>query len=533
MKAALQQTQSRVSIKVIATLACLLAISVVSLAWRLRERRPRVWRASEVPMAFWAWRNKTPAEAVVERAVREAHAQALFLRAGQIDYEAESPRRIRPVEGKFPRTLELHLVYNATRNLLAAFERAEMSALAQTISEAYTLDAARGAAEGARIAGLQLDIDVPTRLLPKYEQLLRAVRGRVPQGVKLSITGLPTWMESSALNETLRAVDFWIPQCYGAKIPDRLNQLVPITSPQAVAQAVARARRLDHPFYAGLPAYGYTILYNTRGELVEVRGDLDPARIANDLNFELIERRPFHGVSGKGDATASEWRYVYRARSDGVTDNLIVREGETLMIDVPSAETLRDYARAVREEAGEKLLGICVFRLPVDDDPTALTLEQLKAALSDTPATVSSEVRLTRGGLQESGAQFPSNLLQLTANNNSVANAQLGEDALTVTLRVPAGSVRGVVGLDGFASFETLCEAQGAGAKTVEVQRPCGIRRANLVRLRTRTWMAGASARASLSFDGAIPSALAVTTEIKVDDGRVWQEERTININPR
>ena len=41
-----------------------------------------------------------------------------------------------------------------------------------------------------------------------------------------------------------------------------------------------------------------------------------------------------------------------------------MRAGESLVFDLPSAETLRASAQAVRANAGEQLLGICVFRLP-------------------------------------------------------------------------------------------------------------------------------------------------------------------------
>ena len=60
-----------------------------------------------------------------------------------------------------------------------------------------------------------------------------------------------------------------------------------------------------------------------------------------------------------------------------------MRAGDVLVIDLPAAETLRIAARITRELAGEKLLGICVFRLPAHDDPATLTVEQVTKALND------------------------------------------------------------------------------------------------------------------------------------------------------
>jgi hypothetical protein len=489
-------------------------------------------------VAFWAWRNQTPSAAEVERAVRETHASAIFLRAGQIHQEDDGRlRRVRPVTGNFPRGVELHLVYNSTRAVLNGFERIEPAELARVIAEAYGEDTARAAREGARVVGLQLDLDAPTRLLPHYARILRATRESLPQGVKLSVTGLPTWMESGELGETLEAVDFWIPQCYGARIPERLSQATPISSPQDVALAVARARALGRPFFAGLAAYGYAILYDVRGALVTIRGDLDPALVARDVNFELIERKPFAAqAQPRADdeaAIESEWRYVYRARADVVVDNLAVRAGETLMIDVPSAGALRASARLVRMEAGENLLGICVFRLPANDDPTTLSFTEVAAALTDTEPAASTIVSATRVEPKESERKGRSSIrsLRLTATNQGSGSGLLGDDALTVDVRLPVGSLRGVH-LDGFSSVELLCRgAESEDAGKEDALRPCGERRANVLRLKSRAWMVGTSAQAVLSFDESLPATLAATTRVQTDDGHRWRREQLLTIS--
>jgi hypothetical protein len=462
------------------------------------------------------------------------------LRAGQIHQEDDGRlHRVRPVTGNFPRGVELHLVYNSTRRVLSGFERIEPAELARVISETYREDAARAAREGARVVGIQLDLDAPTRLLPHYARILRATRERLPQGVKLSVTGLPTWMDSKELSEALDAVDFWIPQCYGARIPERLSQAAPISSPQDVALAVSRARDLGRPFYAGLAAYGYAILYDVRGALVTIRGDLDPALIARDVNFELIEREPFT-ASGQPHiddqpAIASEWRYVYRARADAaVVDSLVVRAGETLMLDVPSAGALRESARLVRAEAGEKLLGICVFRLPANDDPTTLSFTEVAAALTDTEPAVSTIVSATRVEPNESERKKGRSRalgLRLTVTNQGAESGLLGDDALTVDVRLPVGSLRGVR-LDGFSSAELFCRgAESEDGGKEDALRPCGERRANILRLKSRAWMVGASAQAVLMFDESLPATLAATMRVQTDDGRTWRREQLIAIS--
>src|SRR5205085_7618064 len=139
-----------------------------------------------------------------------------------------------------------------------------------------------GGTGGARVIGLQLDLDVPTRLLERYGRVLRETRALLPEGTLLSVTGLQTWMGAGELRGVLDAVDFWAPQFYGAEIPATVERVVPIASPGAVSRAVARARELGKPFYAGLAAYGYALLYTEKGKLLEARGDIAPARVAAD-----------------------------------------------------------------------------------------------------------------------------------------------------------------------------------------------------------------------------------------------------------
>lgn len=538
--------------------ALLLAAGLGREAWR-SARAPRAWAAGEVPVAFWSWRTRLPSEEAVAAAARAAGARELFARAGQFDFERGEVRRIRPAEGRFVRALDVHLVYNGTRSLLANLERVGENALAAAVAETYADDSARARRDGARVVGLQLDIDAPTRLLPLYARVLRAVRARVPADTKLSVTGLTTWMESPQLAGVLDAVDFWVPQMYGARVPERLDERTSIASPRAVAREAERAARLGKPFYAGLAAYGYAILYSNAGALLEVRGDLDPSRVARDPAFELIERAPFETRAGREEdgGPSSSWRYVYRAQSDAVVDGMSVRAGETLVFDLPSGASLRACVRGVRAHAGASLLGICIFRLPEPGrDPATLTLEQIAAALGDARATPSADLTLGRRRAPAPGtAEVQTTLTSSTARtlptshetrptasllpgqvfiratNSGAADSLYGDDAVAVTLRFPAGSLRGVVALEGFTSAETLCAEARAGAsgEAAAALRPCGLRRASALRLKSPSWRAGETAEAVVSFE-VVPAAVGASVAARLDDGRAYTLERTIRL---
>jgi hypothetical protein len=391
-------------------------------------------------------------------------------------------------------------------------------------------NAAAGARIGARVAGLQLDFDVPTRLLPRYGRVLTAVRRQLPVGAQLSVTGLPTWMNWSELGRALAAADFWVPQFYGAELPRRLTETTPISAEQLMRRDVARARALGKPFYAGLAAYGYAGLYSERGELRVLRGDLDPEEAARHAGLELVERRAFAlsesdrtnrdvriasaaGIvpDAGGRATTGGWKYVFRAREAAVVGGTSIEAGESLVFYLTSGEGLRSALRIVREKAGEPLLGVCIFRLPLEADRTTLGLAQVAAALADRAAKVSTKLRVAPSGPE--GFETP-NQLKLTATNDGAVNGRMGAGAVTVTLRLRPGSLRGLSSLEGFDAIETLCELGAAAA------RPCSPRRAGLVRLSARSWPAGASARVGLSFEGEPPTIVESHLLLRTEDGR-------------
>ena len=522
--------------KLLPPLACVLFASLAILAWQRHWQGLNALAAArDVPVAFWAWRTEAPAETEVVRISRETRAHTLFLRAGQIHYEAETLERVRAVKGRIPRFVELHLVYNGTRALLTELERIDPVKLATVIAETYAQDLARARADEASVAGLQLDIDAPTRLLKHYARVVRATRALLPAGTRLSVTGLPTWMESQSLEELLAAVDFWIPQCYGATIPQKLEEVVSISSPQAVARAVDRARRFKTPFYAGLSAYGYALLYDSRGALHSLRGDIDPARIATDANLQLVERRPFdsaqQSVDASGQSIVGEWRYIYRARGDGVIDGLVMRAGDSLVLDLPSATTLRESARAARALGGEKLLGLCVFRLPGKDDPSTLPLEQVAAALTDIASVTAVELQARQNAADGVDEPQASQSIRLTATNSGNTCALLGQDALTIDVLVPVGSLR-AVSLDGFNAIETLCESTGKGINAEQYSlRPCAERRANVIRFNSSAWTTGARAQALIRFTDTPPGQLTARVRMQRDDGIVWQRDLQIAIS--
>jgi hypothetical protein len=338
--------------------------------------------------------------------------------------------------------------------------------------------------------------------LGKYEKTLKALRSHLKPETQLSITGLPTWMQSPALQSTLSQVDFWIPQLYGAEIPERADQIIPISSPKNLNHLLDSARALNKPFYAGLAAYSCALLYNAGGSLITLRGDMDPATIANDPNLELIDQKPFE----KDTKAGSEWRLAYRARADGVTGGLAMHAGDLLVVDVPSAESLRASARIVRELAGDKLLGICVFRLSASEDQATLNVEQVAIALSDRDSRPNIEIRLMPGAPKD-------RTWLIEIENTGTASAVGG---LRVDVEVDVGTL------------EAISPGRGETADTIwHILNPdnnfavgsCSPRRANMIRINAPGLSPGQTLKTMLVFTNQPPQVLPASIETQTDAG--------------
>jgi len=505
--------------------------SLVSL-WLWAYRASHVWACEDVPVAFWSWNQDAPSDAEIEAARAQTKADTFFIRAGQFDIADDGFTRTRDIAGHLPRRVFVHLVYNASPAMLERFAEIDTKRFAARIAETYREDAARAERDGCRVAGLQLDIDAPTSQLPRYAALLRLVREAVPPATQISITGLPTWMDAPVLKGVLDQTDFWIPQFYGDLIPKDLSVAGTITAPLALRRQVIQARRLSHPFYAGLAAYSHALLYSKQGTLIALRGDITANDIVRHNELRLIKRQAFP-VSDGDDAGIGEWRYVFQATGDMSVGSWNMRTGEYLVLNVPSAAGLRHAGRTVRAEAEGNLRGICVFRLPRDADETTLTNDEIARALLDKEAFDTfdtTRVRLIETSTTNTDEDRATmNSFTVAAINGEATGARLGEDAFNITLRVPRGTLQGVARLEGFAVVESLCEANRIG---VETMRPCSWQRANVVRLRAFAWQAGTHAHATLITRGTLPASLEVQIDGRTTDvDRQWRKSVSLPVD--
>lgn len=137
---------------------------------------------------------------------------------------------------------------------------------------------------GIALAGLEIDYDCPTARLPAYTALLAELKARLPPDLRLSITALPTWLESAALTELLAVPDETVLQVHAVLDP---AQGTLFDARRARAWLAAYADRTTKPWRVALPAYGSRVAWDEQGQIVAVESER-PALIPGGPSAELL-----------------------------------------------------------------------------------------------------------------------------------------------------------------------------------------------------------------------------------------------------
>ena len=263
--------------------------------------------------------------------------------------------------------------------------------------------------QGLNLAGVEIDHDAGNARLPSYREFLAHLREALPTSLPLSITALPSWLDSRELPALLSTVDSSVLQVHAVSDPRRGL----FDADQARQWAKAWSRVTTKPFYLALPAYGVALLPSTDGAPV----------VESEVTLE--------------------------------------REGlrRELLADPQSLRTLGTQLRA---DPPEHLAGLIWFRLPLANDRRAWSLTTLRAVARADVLDSQLTLQLSAdNGLYDIGISNQGNLdsawperLTLAVSGCEGADALAGyalqqrPDLLTFTRlrdgRIPAGGQRAI-----------------------------------------------------------------------------------------
>jgi hypothetical protein len=123
--------------------------------------------------------------------------------------------------------------------------------------------------DGLPVAGVEIDHDCGSARLREYALFLDRLQAARAGGLTLSITALPSWMESGRLGDLLTRVDEAVLQVHSVADPER-----GLFEPAAAYDWTRRWSRVGAvPFRVALPTYGSRVTRNDEGRVTSVESE--------------------------------------------------------------------------------------------------------------------------------------------------------------------------------------------------------------------------------------------------------------------
>ena len=220
--------------------------------------------ASPVPEPFeqdvYVWqRNWTPAVALAVRQAA-AHVSSLRVLAAEVGPNARIA---------VPR-IDFGVLLASARPVVAVVRLdGRLEQMAAPVSRLVPRILAEWHGAGLTPSTVEIDFDCPRSRLADYELVLRQVRRSLPPAIRLSITSLPDWLKSSALEGVLASSDASVLQVHAVD-----GQATRLVDPARTRIWIRQySRRTSHPFQVALPAYGSTLLKDSDGDVIAVESE--------------------------------------------------------------------------------------------------------------------------------------------------------------------------------------------------------------------------------------------------------------------
>lgn len=243
--------------------------------------------------------------------------------------------------------------------------------LAPVVAHGVIEALAEGRRRGARVAGVQFDIDSPTRALPQYAAFLAAVRKDLPSNVSISITALLDWFRSGmAIDELVSNVDEFVPQFYDLQDRQSLHSETVIAAPIDASRWAPVFNRFKRRFRIGVSTFGRSVFYPADKSDPPIATEISPLDVAVEPSFTL----------STATTPADEKVLKYTATRNARIGYQRIRPGDTIEFTLPTRDGMKSAVRQARL-MGDYCSGVLFFRWPsFNETVTALPADALAAA---------------------------------------------------------------------------------------------------------------------------------------------------------
>lgn len=411
---------------------------------------------AEFRVAVWQWHAPF---GVVDRGLP---VDEVYVRAATLSYDGDRLVAILPQRFERGGAWPVSLVLNFDAGAVRHFEELSLDAIRELVVGTYQSAAGAARKQGIEVRGLQLDLDCPVRLLPRYAELCRGVKRGLGKD-RLSVTGLVSWIDDARVRELMQAVDLFVPQFYEGRLPRRFEDDVPVSDARDFSKYVRKLRNLGGPYQVGVAAYGQALLFDGKGGLV---GPYRGLSLADAFRHPSLSFLGLDKVEGELHARFRANRPDARGRG----------KGYGILFRVPTAESLGTALAIVRREKSENCAGFAVFRLPEEGEGSTLPVSTLASVLKgkgvEPKIRLESRSRANPYAMIEGEARAAAEDVRVAISNQGDA-PRLAEDPIEVEVRYPVGCAEVVA--PGVADRVVRLDAAGAPMNG-SLPRTAGIR---------------------------------------------------------
>lgn len=433
-------------------------------------------------VGMWYWHTPFKLTDADRTDLKAIGAGTLYVRAGTLATDGQKIKTILPQrwESKYA---DVVLTFNFHPGLVSHLEEMTPEALANGAADCIAAATKKAADNGIAAKGVQLDIDCPTRLLPRYAQILRQVRARLPKGQTLSITALPTWLTSKNFAEVADAVDYVVPQFYEGRTGRTVDRVEPITDPEGLKKGLERLEKLGRPCYVGLATYGHALEYDEAGRLVSIYHGLSAEDALRHPALEPVRSTAMDANGRPSDdpaKTVGEDLLLLRAVANDPQGR---GKGHMLAYVLPTPAMVRRQLTAFAKDRPQSAKGYILYRFPEPGESMALPLASIRDALANKPPKIEVvpgfKVKTEPWALIDGGSDAERPPRQVTLTLDAIGNTPSQADRQAVEIFVTLDRP----GLEGVATGD-FDEAQPGLWAEKDRFLPCAPARAEVVRFR-------------------------------------------------
>ncbi len=402
-----------------------------------------------VKIGIWYWHSPFQLTAQELTWVKKIGISTIYVRAATLTTDGMRiktmiPQQWRSNAGGVP----VVLTFNFDSGLGSHFKELANSTIAPDVIAGIVRERTTALGHGIHVTGVQMDVDCPTRLLPKYADLLVKIRAgllaskALVPGDSFSSTALQTWLNSRDYQELADACDFVVPQFYEGRTGHTINTVQPISDASNLARGMDHAESAGKPFFVGLGIYGHSLLYNERGALIGMYHGMQPEDALRHPSLKLEKQAAIK----EGSQNSGEHLLVLRAVRPDLNGRGL---GYRIAYVLPGAEMLTRELKIFEESRSSHCQGIILYRFPELADELSLPLPTIAQALSNHPATLEIKPTITGRAVPwsligtDKVAKRPPYEFTLAAESIGTAPTLPGPDALTMMVRFDHAGLEG------------------------------------------------------------------------------------------